>query len=253
VSFVALFVAGAIFGSFLNVVIYRMPRGRSVVRPPSACPSCGSRIRASDNVPILSYLILKGRCRECGVSIPVRYPVVELLGGALPVVLASRFGLVWDLALYIPFVYALLVVTFVDLDLRLIPDRITLPGLVAGLVLAPALGLTGIWESLGGALVGGAALYLIGIAGSAIFKQESMGGGDVKLAAMVGAVLGWGAMPVFLFASFLLGAIGGVVALASGRAGSDHTIPFGPFLAAGALTALLCGDAIARWYFSLFS
>jgi len=248
-----LFVAGAIFGSFLNVVIHRMPRGRSVIRPPSACPVCGERIRPSDNVPILSYVVLRGRCRKCGTRISPRYLTVELLGGLLPVVLLWRFGLGWDLALYLAFAYALLVITFTDLDLRLIPDKITLPGVVVGLVAAPAVGVTSIWQSVLGAVIGGAVLYAVGWAGEFVFKKESMGGGDIKLAAMVGAVLGWAALPVFFMLSFLMGAIGGVIAMALGRAGSDHAIPFGPFLAAGALATLLCGDSILAWYWGLFS
>jgi leader peptidase (prepilin peptidase)/N-methyltransferase len=249
----ALFAAGAVFGSFLNVVIHRMPRGRSVVRPPSACPACGTPVRPFDNVPILSYLLLRGRCRECGVRISPRYLAVEILAGALPLILILRYGLGWDFVVYLGLSYALLVTSFIDLDLRIIPDRITLPGLAIALVVAPLSGVTSVWGSIGGALLAGGALYIVGLLGALAFKKESMGGGDIKLAAMIGAVLGWPSVPIFLFASFLIGAVGGIVTLGASRARPDHTIPFGPFLAAGALLTLLWGSSLVGWYAGLLA
>ena len=158
---VSLFAMGAILGSFLNVIIYRLPRGESIVRPPSACPECGRRITPRDNVPIVSYLILRGRCRHCKAVISSRYPVVELLAGLVPVLLLWRYGLGREALVLCVLSYVLIVVSFIDLDLRIIPDRVTLPGIAVGLILAPYLGLTTFGGSLLGAAVGGGARMLL--------------------------------------------------------------------------------------------
>jgi leader peptidase (prepilin peptidase)/N-methyltransferase len=243
-----LFVFGAILGSFLNVIIYRVPRGESVVRPPSACPACGTRIRFWDNIPLLSYVLLRGRCRDCQARISPRYFIVELAAAVIPLVLYLRFGLGRELAIYWPLSYVLLVLSFVDLDYRILPDKVTLPGIAVGLIVAPLSGLTAFPASLIGALAGGGALYLIAIAGTAVFGKESMGGGDIKLAAMLGAFLGWQAVIVFLFIAFLVGAAVGVAVLAARRSDGDHTVPFGPFIALGAFVTMVWGDAIVSWY-----
>jgi leader peptidase (prepilin peptidase)/N-methyltransferase len=243
-----LFVFGAILGSFLNVIIYRVPRGESVVRPPSACPACGTRIRFWDNIPLLSYVLLRGRCRDCQARISPRYFIVELAAAVIPLVLYLRFGLGRELAIYWPLSYVLLVLSFVDLDYRILPDKVTLPGIAVGLIVVPLSGLIAFPASLIGALAGGGALYLIAIAGSAVFGKESMGGGDIKLAAMLGAFLGWQAVIVFLFIAFLVGAAVGVAVLAARRSDGDHTVPFGPFIALGAFVTMVWGDAIVSWY-----
>jgi leader peptidase (prepilin peptidase)/N-methyltransferase len=248
VIWVTLFVAGAIFGSFLNVVIYRMPRGRSIVRPPSACPECGELIRPRDNVPILSYLLLRGRCRACGVRISPRYPLVESISGVVPLLLYGAYGPGPRLAVYWPLAAVLTVLAFIDLDERIIPDRITLPGIAVGLVAAPLLGLTTFPQSLIGAVVGGGALYAIGFLGGLAFGKESMGGGDVKLAAMLGAFLGWRSTILLLFAAFLMGAVVGIGIIARKGRDTDRTVPFGPFIAAGALVAMVWGERILDWY-----
>jgi leader peptidase (prepilin peptidase)/N-methyltransferase len=248
---IVLFIVGVVIGSFLNVVVYRMPRGRSIVRPPSACPSCDARVRPWDNVPILSYLILRGKCRSCGARIPPRYLVVEVLSGAIPVLLYYVFGTGREFFIYWPLAYALLVITFIDLDLKIIPDRITLPGIVVGLIAAPLVGVTTLPESLLGVAVGGGALYGIGILGAITFKKESMGGGDVKLAAMLGAFLGWKAALILLFVAFLMGAVVGVAAIARKGRDWDHIIPFGPFMASGAFLTMVWGESVLRWYTTL--
>lgn len=247
----ALFIIGSIVGSFLNVVIYRVPRGESVVRPPSACPACGTRLRARDNIPVLGYLLLRGRCRYCSAPISPRYPTVEVLAGLLPLLVFARFGLGRELLVYWPLSYVLLVISFIDLDLRIIPDKVTLPGIAVGLVVAPLVGLTGFWESLIGILVGGGALYLIGVLGELILRKESMGGGDVKLAAMLGAFLGWKIILLALFSAFLVGAVVGVAAMAGKSKDWDHAVPFGPFIALGAVLALLWGEPLLVWYSAL--
>ena len=247
----ALFIIGAIFGSFFNVVIYRVPRGESIIRPPSACPACGTRLRAWDNIPILGYLMLRGRCRYCSEPISLRYPMVELLAGALPVLLYASFGPTPAFWVYWPLTWVLLVLSFIDLDLRILPDVVTLPGIVVGLVVAPLVGLLGFWNALLGVLVGGGALYLIGLLGELILKKESMGGGDVKLAAMLGAFMGWKMVVLALFIAFFVGAVVGVIVIARKPKDWDSSLPFGPFIAMGAVAALLWGETALLWYSSL--
>ncbi len=255
-----LFVFGVVIGSFLNVLIYRVPRGRSIVRPPSSCPTCGTRIHPRDNVPILSYLVLRGRCRDCGARISPRYPAVELLSGLVPLAVYWRVGLGAEFAVLVLLSYTLVVLSFIDLDQRILPDRITLPGIALGLVVSPLSGLTTLPSSLIGLAVGGGALLLIGLLGDAVFKKESMGGGDVKLAAMLGAFIGWKAVVVGLFSAFLLGAVVGVGQMVQRRGVAerenggewDHTLPFGPFIALGGFIAALWGDLLIAWYQGLF-
>lgn len=249
----ALFIVGSILGSFLTVVIYRVPRGESIVRPPSACPACGTRLHAWDNIPVIGYLVLRGRCRYCRAHIPVRYVAIEIMAGALPVLLHYQFGLGRELLLYWPLAYVLLVLSFIDLDLRIIPDRVTLPGIVVGLVVAPLLGVVGFWDSVLGVLAGGGALYLIGVLGELLLKKESMGGGDVKLAAMLGAFLGWKLVLVGLFVAFFVGAVAGVAVLARRTSKWDSSLPFGPFIALGSVIALLWGEAALAWYATFFN
>ncbi|MBD3368588.1 MAG: prepilin peptidase [Candidatus Eisenbacteria bacterium] len=247
-----------VIGSFLNVLIYRVPRGRSIVRPPSSCPTCGTRIRSRDNIPILSYLLLRGRCRSCGERISPRYPAVELLSGLIPLAVYWRVGMGSEFAVLTSLAYVLVVLSFIDIDERILPDRITLPGIAVGLVVSPLAGVTTLTQSLIGAVAGGGALFVIGLVGDAVFKKESMGGGDVKLAAMLGAFLGWRAVVVGLFAAFLLGAIVGVGQMAGRRPGKesegewDHTLPFGPFIALGGFISALWGNVLISWYQGLF-
>lgn len=245
-----IFVFGAVIGSFLNVLIYRLPRGQSIVRPPSACPSCGGRIRPWDNIPVLSYIALGGRCRDCKARISPRYVVVELLAGAVPVLIYAAYGLGRELAVYWPLACVLIVISFIDLDRRIISDKVTLPGIVAGLAIAPLVGLTSFTDSLIGAAVGGGGLYLIAILGALVFKKESMGGGDVKLAAMLGAFLGWTSVLLLLFVAFFVGAVVGVAVIGSRGPGADRRIPFGPFVSIGAVVAIVWGESIFHWYFN---
>jgi leader peptidase (prepilin peptidase)/N-methyltransferase len=247
----ALFVVGSILGSFFNVVIYRVPRGESIVRPPSACPACGTRLRARDNIPVFGYLLLRGKCRYCAAPISPRYPVVEVLSGVLPVLLVMRFGLSVPSLVYWLLSCVLLVLSFIDLDLRIIPDRVTLPGIVVGIIVAPLVGLVGFWGSLLGVVVGGGTLYLIGVLGELFLKKESMGGGDVKLAAMLGAFMGWKLVLISLFAAFFIGAVVGVIVMARKPKNWDSSLPFGPFIAIGAVLALLWGESALAWYSSL--
>lgn len=234
---------GAMAGSFANVAIYRLPRRESLVAPRSRCPHCGHQIRARDNVPLLSFLWLRGRCRDCGQPISWRYPLVELLTAALFLAAWWWFGLSVSALRAVIFSLIMVIVIFVDLDHRLIPNALTYPGLVVGLLLAWADGPRGFLVSLAAALGAGALFFLI-----AVVSRGGMGGGDIKLAAVMGAFLGWPVIAAALFVSFLLGGLVGMVLLATRKRGRKDPIPFGPFLAAGGLAALFWGESLVRWY-----
>ncbi len=245
------FVIGSVLGSFLNVCIYRMPRDQSVVRPRSRCPHCGQPIAWHDNIPLLSFLRLRGACRRCGGPIAWRYPLVELLTACSTVAVLHRFGAGVAGLVYLLFVCALIVVSFIDLEFQIIPDEISLGGLAAGLLLSllvPALhGTDSRWLSLGrsviGLAVGGGLLYLTGLLGDAIFRKESMGGGDIKLLAMAGSLLGWQGVTVTFFLAPVLALVPGFVVLLRKR---SHVIPYGPFLSLGLIITLFVGDELVR-------
>lgn len=264
-----LFAAGLVFGSFANVCIWRIPRGEEVVRTPSHCPECGAAIRWFDNIPILSYLALGGRCRVCRGSIGWRYPAVELASGAIFLLFFLHYGPVPRLAVALAFGWSLLVLSAIDLGHYMLPDAITLPGIAVGL-LAAGLSTAGLplfldpmsgWrpelppiaESLMGAALGGGFLLLASRAGKLAFKQEAMGGGDVKLAAMIGAFLGWRALVFALFAAFLAGSMAGLALILTGSIKAKRAVvPFGPFLAIGALAAIFLARTAIAWYLELF-
>lgn len=245
------FISGAVIGSFLNVCIRRLPAGESVVYPPSHCPGCGARIRSRDNIPLLSFALLRGRCRSCRTAISWRYPAVEALTGGLSVVLLYRFGLSPALVINAAFVAALIVVSFIDLDHQIIPDAISLPGIVIGLALSAAGQGPPLLDSLIGALLGGGILYGVAIGYHALTGREGMGGGDIKLLAMVGAFLGWRDVLVTLIVGSFTGAAVGIALIAIQRADARVPIPFGPFLAIGGVCALLCGDQLVAWYLGI--
>ena len=242
---------GSCIGSFLNVCIYRMPREQSLIRPRSRCPRCGHPIAWYDNLPMLSFLMLQGRCRHCRQPIPARYPFVELFSGLCTMVVLERFGMTPVGFVYLAFVYALIVVSFIDLEFQIIPDEISLGGLALGLAaswLIPALHQTDArWLALGrsllGGFVGGGLLYATGVLGDLLFRKESMGGGDVKLLAMAGSILGWKMVALTFFLAPLLALIPGVFVLLWKR---SHVIPYGPFLSLGLAVSLFAGDRILR-------
>ena len=237
-------VLGAAVGSFLNVVVQRVPRGESVVHPRSRCPGCETPVASRDNVPLLSWLLLRGRCRACAAPIPARYPLVELATAALFVVIVAVRGVEADLALWLPFAAVLVAVAAIDLEHRIIPNRILLPAAVWGLVLALVVrGPAELPEML---IAGGAAFGLFLLA--AIAHPAGMGMGDVKLAGLMGLYLGSAVAPA-LFIAFLGGSIVGVAVLVRhGAAGRKMGVPFGPFLAAGGLVAVLVGPQLVRLY-----
>ncbi len=271
----AIFIAGLIFGSFANVCIWRIPRGEEVVRTPSHCPECGAAVRWFENIPILSYLALGGRCRVCRKPISLRYPIVELISGILFLALFLNYGLAPRLPLALIFSWSLLVISFIDLRHYIIPDAISLPGLVIGLAAAslatagipifldpltpPLAGLAGggsflppILESLLGSALGGGFLVAAAWAGKLAFRQEAMGGGDIKLAAMIGAFLGWKATAFSLFSAFLAGSLAGAALILLGKVRARRAlVPFGPFLALGALAAIFLSRTAVDWYLGL--
>lgn len=248
---IAPFVFGAVVGSFLNVCIYRIPEKRSVVFPGSSCPACGKGIAFYDNIPILSYAFLGGRCRSCAAPFSFQYPLVEVLSAVFATALFIRSGASAETLIYFTFVSALIVITFIDLKHRIIPDVISLPGIPLGFAASFVLPAMNWIDSAIGALVGGGILLVIAVAYYVVAKNEGMGGGDIKLLAMIGAFLGWKAVIMtLLIASFSGSAIGLALMLRYGK-GSKYAIPFGPFLAAGALAYLFFGRQLITWYFTV--
>ncbi len=242
---------GVVIGSFLNVCIVRLPAGQSIVYPPSRCPRCGTRIRSWDNIPLISYLLLRGRCRSCGDRISVRYPVVEALTGVMFVLLVQRFGCSPYLGIAALFVAALIVISFIDIDHQIIPDMISLPGIVVGLLVS-ALGYGPPFvDSALGALCGGGILYAVAFGYHALTGREGMGGGDIKLLAMIGAFLGWRGVLVTLVLGSFSGAVVGVTLMLVRGADTRLPIPFGPFLALGVVCALFFGSGLIEWYLRL--
>jgi leader peptidase (prepilin peptidase)/N-methyltransferase len=260
--YIFVFLFGSIIGSFLNVCIYRIPRGLSIVFPSSKCPSCNNPIKPRDNIPILSYLLLKGKCRICHTGIPFRYPLVELINALLYVMVLMRFGphFSWFLIVYFVLVSSLVVITFIDLDFQIIPNSITLPGIPLALILGSMLlpdpfartEPMGFKASAVGVLFGGGLFYGIGILGSLVFKKEAMGGGDIKMMSMLGGVLGWKGIILTTFISSLVGSLVGISLIISKGGKVSTKIPFGPYLALGALFSLFLGQEILIWFLPWF-
>jgi len=259
------FILGTVVGSFLNVCIYRLPRGESLAFPSSHCTSCGKAIRFYNNIPILSYLILKGRCADCGSPIPLRYPAVELISGIVLAGLYYKFGLSLDTLFYALLTYSLIVITFIDLNHMIIPNAITVPGAVAGLLYnalitdwARSRDLLGAFsfslenffgvlnevpflDSVFGLIMGGGILFLIAFLYIAVRKQEGMGMGDVKLLAMIGAFLGWKGVVFVMLVSSLLGTMTGLSIILYKKGDLKYALPFGPFLSLAAIIYIFTG------------
>ena len=242
---------GLAIGSFLNVVIHRLPRRESLISPGSRCPSCGYALGAADNVPLLSWLWLGGRCRRCRARISIRYPIVELVTAAIFIAHYYVFGWTPLLAVRLLFASSLVALFAIDLEHHLLPDAITLPGIVAGLLASLFLP-PGIRDALIGILAGGGVLWLIGEAYYRYAGEEGMGGGDVKMLAMVGAFLGWQLVIVTLVFSSIAGAVIGILVIAVRRGGLKYALPYGTFLSIAALVSSLYGEQIVRWYTGLY-
>jgi len=246
-----IFLMGLCIGSFLNVCIYRLPESKSIVHPRSMCPNCDTRIPFYDNIPLFSYLWLKGQCRRCKVKISMRYPMVELLGGLVALGTYLRFGLTIETLIYYVFIAALLVVTFIDLDHRIIPDVITLPGIPICFAASFALPAITYKDALLGILVGGGSLFLVAWVYTLLTKKEGMGGGDIKLLAMMGAIVGWQGVLFTIFVASLVGTLAGFAVMLQSRKGMKLAVPFGPFLSIGSITYIFFGTELVTWYLNL--
>ncbi len=259
---------GAIVGSFLNVCIFRIPLGTSLVSPSSRCPQCKTPIKTYDNIPILSYFLLGGKCRYCRAPISARYPLVESMMVLFSVVLILKFGLSPSFFIYFILISSLVVVSFIDLDHRIIPDKISLPGIILGLLASFVKPVEGQYDflvlyvfktvkgvlnmatldSLLGIFIGGGLLYAVAVLFYWATKKEGMGGGDIKLLAMIGAFLGWSSTLFTILVSSLIGSMVGIAIMVATGADSKYAIPFGPFLSMGAAIYLFFGREIIRWY-----
>jgi leader peptidase (prepilin peptidase) / N-methyltransferase len=245
------FMLGACIGSFLNVCIYRIPAALSIVHPGSRCPVCKTPIAFYDNIPIVSYLLLGARCRHCRTRIALRYPSIELLTGLCAVASVQGFGFdLQGLAIF-AFIATLIVITFIDLDHRIIPDVISLPGIPIAFVIAFAVPAFSWQTRLIGIIAGGGSLWAVAWGYQRMTGREGMGGGDIKLLAMIGAMIGWHGVLFTLFAASAMGTLVGIGAMLASGKGMRLAIPFGPFLAAGAILYLFAGPMLIGWYLGL--
>jgi leader peptidase (prepilin peptidase)/N-methyltransferase len=241
------FIFGATMGSFLNVVIHRLPEGKSLLAPPSHCPVCGKSIRWFDNIPIISYIILKGECRDCGASIPIRYLIVESITAFIYLYSYLRYGLSLELLTFLIFTTLLIPIFFIDLKEMLIPDTLSISGIIMGLILGVFRGITVV--SFIGAAVGAVYVLVIIYLGKAIYKRDVMGIGDVKLSAMIGAFVGWANFLLTILISSLLGSIYGIIQIRKRKSSMKSIIPYGPFLAIGGFITFLFGKWIIVRFF----
>ena len=247
-----IFIVSLCLGSFLNVCIWRIPTSQSIVLPGSMCPSCKHPIKFYDNIPVISFLILRGRCRECGASISVRYPLVELATGGLALGAYFKFGISLEALIAFGFICTLLVAALIDIDHRIIPDIISLPAIPAGFIASFFLSSLSWTDSLLGILSGGGILLAVAWLYYRITGKEGMGGGDVKLLAAIGAFTGWQGVIFTVFVSSLAGSISGFILMARSGKTMKMAIPFGPFLSLGAVIYVFWGQELIRWYFRLF-
>ena len=248
---------GLAVGSFLNVCIYRIPIKKSIVTPPSGCPACGNHIKFYDNIPVLSYLILRGRCRNCGVHISMIYPTIELITGLMSMALLTRYNLLNNslpqFFIFFAFVCALICITFIDLEHMIIPDVISIPGVIIGFIISLFSGHIAWLDSLLGLAIGGGILYLVAVFFQVVRKKEGMGGGDIKLLAMIGAWLGLKSIIFVIIVSSFTGAVIGSAGLLLSKKGIRSQFPFGPFLALAAILYIFFGKELTAWYFNLLS
>ena len=244
-------VFGVLIGSFLNVCILRLPQEESIITPGSHCPHCKNSIKAYDNIPLISYILLRGRCRYCHSPISIQYPLVEGITALGSLILFMKFGPSLSYLIYFAFVAALIVITVIDLYHQIIPDVISLPGIGVGLLASLVIPQITLLNSLIGILLGGGSLFLVATVYQWLFKREGMGGGDVKLLAMIGAFLGWKAVILTILLGSLIGSITGIIIMVSKGKDFKYAIPFGPFLSLGAVIALFYGPSLINWYLYL--
>jgi leader peptidase (prepilin peptidase)/N-methyltransferase len=246
------FIVGACIGSFLNVCIYRIPENRSIISPGSFCPHCHNSIPFYLNVPILSYLFLKGRCKFCNHSISIRYPLIEALTGIFAVLLVLKFGVTPVAFFWFIFISALITISLIDMDHQIIPDRISIPGIfifASSFYFLPEMTLL---RSFTGILAGGGLLYAVAAFYYLLRRQEGMGGGDIKLLAMIGAATGVKGVLFTVFTGSLLGTLAGMATMFyMKRSDTKFRIPFGPFLSAGSALYVFFGNELIQWYMGI--
>ncbi len=244
---------GLLIGSFLNVVIYRVPLKTMLKKSRSECPKCHAQLKWYHNIPLLSYLFLRGKCSFCNEKISIRYPLVELLNSVFYGLFFWKFSLTSEFFVFALIISALIVIFFIDLDHQIIPDVITLPGIIVGLAVSFLPDGIGILNAFIGFLVGGGSLYLVAELGEFLFKKESMGGGDIKMAAMLGAFLGWQKVLLIFMLSSVVGLVVSIALMSvSEKLRKERIIPFGPFIAIAAVIAISYGDQIINFYLQNF-
>ncbi|MBI5096615.1 MAG: prepilin peptidase, partial [Nitrospirae bacterium] len=241
-----IFILGAVIGSFLNVCIYRLPLQQSIISPSSHCPHCHIPVKFYDNIPILSFLLLRGKCSSCGNPRSVQYMLVEILNAASYALILWRFGLSVESAIYAALFSSLLVASVIDLHHRIIPDVITIPGTIAGLLASAFILPGGIKGSVIGTLVGSGIFFI-----AAVASRGGMGGGDIKLIAMLGSFLGWINVIITIILSSFIGSLVGILMMIFLGKGRKYPIPFGPFLAVGGIISLFFHDEIVAWYLGM--
>ncbi len=244
-------ILGALIGSFLNVCILRLPKEESIITPGSHCPHCKNPIKFYDNVPLISYVLLRGRCRYCKRPISFQYPLIEGFTALSSFLLMTKFGPSLSYLFYFSFVAALIVITVIDLYHQIIPDVISIPGIGVGVLASLIIPQITLLNSLSGILLGGGSLFLVATVYEWLFKREGMGGGDVKLLAMTGGFLGWKAVILTVLLGSLFGSITGMIVMILKRKDFKYAIPFGPFLSLGAVISLFYGENLIRWYLQL--
>ena len=245
---VSVFIFGLIFGSFLNVVIYRLPERQSIVSPGSHCPHCGKPIKPYDNIPLISYMVLRGRCRYCGNRISPRYPAVELITGLLAAGLFMQYGLTIDLFVFFILSAGLTAVSFIDIDHGIIPNALSYPGIIIGFASSFFVSINDPVRSVLGMITGAGILYVTAFTYKAVTGVEGMGMGDVKLMAAIGAFLGWEAAIFTVIISACIGALAGVALVLFAGKGRRYAIPYGPFISASAVVYLFYGHALIALY-----
>ncbi|MGI5850250.1 MAG: prepilin peptidase [Christensenellales bacterium] len=252
---ILIFIFGIIIGSFLNVCIIRIPDKKSIVIHPSSCPRCGTRLTTADLVPVFSYIFLRGKCRHCQHKISLIYPFVELLTGVLFVLLYIKFALGYDLLIYAALTSLLIVISFIDLSSMIIPNGLIIAGFVVSAIKLAAAITTGIFENwteyIIGFFAGALPLLLIAMFCTYILKKEALGGGDIKLMAFAGLIIGWKLTIVAYIIGIISGALVGILLLSTGKKNRGDEIPFGPFLSAGVIVSVFFGTELINWYVGL--
>ena len=249
---ISAFIFGTCIGSFVNVCIHRIPNSTSIIYPPSACPHCNTQIRFYDNIPLLSYLWLRGRCRHCNTSISFRYFLVEIIGGGFALATLLNFGFTFEGLIYYGFITVLLIISFIDIDSKTIPDMITIPGIPVFFFASFALPKVTYIDTALGILAGGGSLFIVALTYYLLTKKEGMGGGDIKLLAMIGAIIGWKGILFTVFIASAVGTLAGLLMMLSTKSNMKMAVPFGPFLSIGAIIYIFFEAPMTFWYLYMF-